>query len=117
MVATGITLFLLGVLCGMALSYWLGTIHGPMQQERMGSLMNSARDNEEMRQSPNLKQQPPPPEAGGIALGRSWRAKREELERASMPEPPTGDSVEKLEKRVEKRMKEYDSGVKAGGVA
>ena len=101
MVTALVTVFLLGVFAGMVFSFWLSTVNAPIDEEIFSvGKASIQRGNITGGKSPNP--QPPPPEQGGIALGRSWRAQRELLERGTMEGPPPKDSLQKLEEKVER---------------
>ena len=97
MVASLTVAFLSGIVVGMLLNSYLNQEH-PMPAPQMAvpgrEFLKSAQD-----AKPESKM-PPPPEQGGIALGRTWRYRAQQLSDATKPEQKTTDSLDALEKRV-----------------
>ena len=99
-----ILVFLCGVVCGLVLAEILPQ-RTTMPRFPVGpngaKVAFVTKNGFVTRPAPDLKELPPP-EQGGIALGRSWRAQRELLERGTMEGPPPRDSLQKLEEKVER---------------
>ena len=100
MVASLTVAFLSGIVVGMLLNGYLNQEHKiPDMPEAPPAAAGAAMSGETLK-GKLPKMVPPPPEQGGIALGRTWRYRAQQLSDATKPEQKTTDSLDALEKRV-----------------